>query len=57
MQVNRREFVAAAGALAVAPTVLGEAKKIFKVGLVGCGGRGTGAIQNIMDAAKRLDAR
>ena len=54
MQVNRREFVAAAGALAVAPTVLGEAKKIFKVGLVGCGGRGTGAIQNIMDAAKRL---
>ncbi len=54
MEFNRRQFMVAAGAMAAAPAVLGEAKKAFKVGLVGCGGRGTGAIQNIMDAAKRL---
>ena len=42
------------GAVAAAPAVLGDAQKVFKVGLVGCGGRGTGAIQNIMDAAALL---
>ena len=57
MDVSRRQFMAAAGALAAAPAVLGDAQKVFKVGLVGCGGRGTGAIQNIMDAAVRLGCK
>ena len=57
MDVSRRQFMAAAGALAAAPAVPGDAQKVFKVGLVGCGGRGTGAIQNIMDAAARLGCK
>lgn len=40
MEFSRRQFMAGAGALAAAPAVLGDAKKVFKVGLVGCGGRG-----------------
>ena len=54
MTISRRQFVTTAGALAATPIVLGDAQKVFKVGLVGCGGRGTGAIQNIMDAAALL---
>lgn len=63
MTLSRRHFMASASALAAAPVVLGDAKKIFKIGLVGCGGRGCqwyggkcegGAIRNIMDAAARL---
>ena len=63
MTLSRRHFMASASALAASPVVLGDAKKIFKVGLVGCGGRGCqwyggkcegGAIRNIMDAAARL---
>ncbi len=54
----------AAGAAMTAPAVVGGAKRVFKVGLVGCGGRGCGrydsefqnrgAIWDIMTAAKRL---
>jgi len=40
MEFSRRHFMAGAGALAAAPAVLGDAQKVFKVGLVGCGGRG-----------------
>ena len=54
MEVSRRKFMLGVGAVAAAPAVLGDAQKVFKVGLVGCGGRGTGAIQNIMDAAALL---
>ena len=57
MVISRRQFVTTAGALAAAPVVLGDAQKVFKVGLVGCGGRGTGAIQNIMDAAALLGCK
>ena len=57
MMIPRRQFVTTAGALAAAPMVLGDAQKVFKVGLVGCGGRGTGAIQNIMDAAALLGCK
>ena len=57
MEVSRRKFMLGAGAIAAAPAVLGDAQKVFKVGLVGCGGRGTGAIQNIMDAAARLGCK
>ena len=37
MEFSRRHFMVGAGALAAAPTVLGDARKVFKVGLVGCG--------------------
>ncbi len=57
MTLTRRSFMTAAGALAAAPAVLGDARRVFKVGLVGCGGRGTGAIQNIMDAAELLGCK
>ena len=57
MTISRRQFVTTAGALAATPMVFGDAQKTFKVGLVGCGGRGTGAIQNIMDAAARLGCK
>ncbi len=53
--LRRRSFLAGAGALASAPAVLfGQAPRIFKFALVGCGGRGAGAAQNIKDAAERL---
>lgn len=53
--VSRRTFLAGAGALAAAPSItLGQAQRVFKVGLVGCGGRGTGAIRDITKAAERL---
>ncbi len=60
MEFSRRHFMVGAGALAAAPAVLGAAKRVFKVGLVGCGGRGCnwyggkcagGAIRDIMQAA------
>ena len=57
MEVSRRKFMLGVGAVAAAPAVLGDAQKVFKVGLVGCGGRGTGAIQNIMDAAALLGCK
>lgn len=60
---TRRDFMktavaggVAAGGLAVlgAPTLLGQEKKSFKIGLIGCGGRGTGALGDIHNAAKAL---
>lgn len=58
--MNRREFIrtsALASAAVVAAPVFAQeetAKRTFKVGLVGCGGRGTGAVHNMLDAAKEL---
>jgi predicted dehydrogenase len=49
---NRRDFVAAttiAGAAALSGAYADEGKPL-SVGLVGCGGRGNGAVRNIMDA-------
>ena len=60
-QVSRRDFMrgaAAVGAAAGAFTILGStakgAGKTFKVGLVGCGGRGSGAVKQHESAAKEL---
>ena len=60
-QVSRRNFMrgaAAAGAAAGAFTILGSAAKgagkTFKVGVVGCGGRGGGAVGQHVNAAKVL---
>ena len=53
--VSRRAFVAGAGALAAAPAIVrGQTPRVFKFALIGCGGRGSGAAKNIMDAAARL---
>lgn len=57
---NRREFIKGsavfAAMMAAAPSiVIGQgAARTFKVGLVGCGGRGTGALGNLIEAAKKL---
>jgi len=56
-QVTRRSFMGtavAAGSLTLlgARGALGQAGKTFKVGVVGCGGRGTGAAGNIIEAGK-----
>src|SRR5262245_15603326 len=58
---NRREFlksstVAVGGAVAAQAGLLGTAhaagSDVIKVGLIGCGGRGTGAAENLCEAAK-----
>ena len=55
LAVSRRSFLAGASAILSAPTIsLGQTQRVFKIGLVGCGGRGSGAIKNIIDAAERL---
>lgn len=59
--VTRRNFlkntgaaVAAAQAFAVLPSFGQTAGKKFKVALIGCGGRGTGALKDHLEAAKVL---
>ena len=55
---NRREFLktsAAAGAVvsaAGANLFAAGGNEVIKVGLIGCGGRGTGAVRNILDAGQ-----
>jgi myo-inositol 2-dehydrogenase/D-chiro-inositol 1-dehydrogenase len=54
---TRRHFLgatAAAGLLSTSVPVIGQAGggKKFKIGLIGCGGRGSGAAQNHLEAAK-----
>ncbi len=56
---DRRSFLAAAGAAAVAPIALGGLRRQdvveqrwLKVGVVGCGGRGTGAAVNALEASE-----
>src|SRR5262245_6782244 len=56
---SRRDFMktaAAAGGLAVfgATPLIGQEKKKFKIGLIGCGGRGTGALGDCLNAGKAL---
>jgi myo-inositol 2-dehydrogenase/D-chiro-inositol 1-dehydrogenase len=52
---NRRTFLrassAAAAGLALLPNAHARGNDVIKVGLVGCGGRGTGAVDNICEAA------
>ncbi len=55
--VSRRAFLAGAGALAAAPAIVRgqqQARRVFKFAVVGCGGRGSGAVKDIMAAAERL---
>ena len=55
-KMNRRDFVTVAtGAALTLPTILSPAQtKTFKVALIGCGGRGMGAVRDIYEAAKAL---
>lgn len=56
-RVSRRSFVAGAGAFAAAvPGILRgqQAQRVFKVAVVGCGGRGVGAVNDITKAAERM---
>src|SRR5205809_7016352 len=58
--VTRREFVhasaAAAAALALpgAPALLGRADTL-RIGLIGCGGRGTGAAKDCLTSSERVE--
>jgi len=58
--VTRREFVhasaAAAAALALpgAPALVGRADTL-RIGLVGCGGRGTGAAKDCLTSSERVE--
>jgi myo-inositol 2-dehydrogenase/D-chiro-inositol 1-dehydrogenase len=61
---DRREFLksstaAAAGAalttLSLAPAVHAAGSDTIKVGLIGCGGRGSGAVDNVLHSAKDVE--
>ncbi len=59
--VSRRSFIKTSAALGVA-TLLSGRNAVFaqpprkmRVGLLGCGGRGRGALDNCMEAAKHID--
>ena len=55
--MNRRDFIKVGAAAAVsAPAIVraAGAPRVFKVGIVGCGGRGNGALKDIHSAAKLL---
>lgn len=59
--MTRKDFIKTstlAAGVCAAPAILGAegAKRVFKVGIVGCGGRGNGALGNIHAAAKMLCA-
>lgn len=59
--VPRRSFLAAAGLASVAPVVLRRAVaqdasdiQLLRVGVIGCGGRGTGAAVNSLEASEAV---
>ncbi len=60
-RVSRRDFMGSAVAAGAAFTIVGSTAKgqgkAFKVGLIGCGGRGRGALAQHLEAAKILNGR
>jgi predicted dehydrogenase len=55
MPASRREFIAtSAAALAAAPTLYAAGDDTLKVGLIGCGDRGTGAAVQALSADKNV---
>ncbi len=59
--INRRRFIQSTAAAAAAPAVLGSSKKDavpagppLKIGLVGCGSRGRGAVGNALQSAPNI---
>lgn len=60
-KMSRRLFVGGAAAFAAHNRSLfaqtAPAKREFKIAIIGCGGRGSGAVANIMDAAIRIGCK
>jgi predicted dehydrogenase len=60
-QVSRRDFVKGAAAVSVSSllvnpgAVFAAGPEKIKLGVIGCGGRGSGALDNCLDAAKHLN--
>jgi myo-inositol 2-dehydrogenase/D-chiro-inositol 1-dehydrogenase len=59
---NRREFLKASAAAAGVAASVGASSvfaaggnETIKVGLIGCGGRGTGAVRNILEAEEKIN--
>ena len=55
--MNRRDFLKVGAAAAVSAPAIVKAEgapRVFKVGIVGCGGRGNGALGDIHKAAELL---
>lgn len=55
LDITRKEFLAGSVAFAGAsalPNSVDSTKKSINVALIGCGGRGNGALKNILDASK-----
>jgi len=56
--ITRREFIgksaAAATALAAFPSIASPSQKTVTVALIGCGGRGRGALRNLFEASKTV---
>lgn len=51
---SRREFLAASAAAAASPALFAGGDDVLKVGLIGCGGRGTGAAGEALKADKNV---
>jgi len=57
---TRRDFLKTSAAAGVAASVstagaFAAGNEVIKVGLIGCGGRGTGAVRNILDAEAKIN--
>src|SRR5438270_8076526 len=57
---SRRQFLATTGAAAaatafLAPAIHAAGTDVIKVGLIGCGGRGSGAAENVLSSAKGVE--
>ena len=54
MSTTRRQFLAATAAVAAAPTLYAAGDDTIRIGLIGCGDRGTGAAVNALNADKNV---
>jgi predicted dehydrogenase len=54
MPATRRQFLAATAAAATAPALYASGDDVIKIGLIGCGERGTGAAVNALNADKNV---
>ncbi len=54
MSASRRTFLAASAVATAAPSLFAAGNDVLKVGLIGCGGRGTGAAGQALQADKNV---
>ncbi len=54
MPADRRQFLAATAAVAAATSLYASGDDVIKIGLIGCGDRGTGAAVNALNADKNV---